>query len=474
MTKVYPVILSGGAGTRLWPKSRRLYPKQLQPMTGERTMLQETVQRAGDNSKFAAPIIVANEDHRFMVAEQLQEIGVAFEALILEPEGRNTAPAIALAAFHLASEAEDGCIMLVLPSDHLISDVDAFLRAADHAVLAARQGYLTSIGIAADRPHTGYGYLECGGELPGIKGALALNKFIEKPDAERAKQFLDAGNYLWNGGIFAFEVKRFLEELRRHCPLIYEACNIAMSEAESDLDFLRPGKEAFLKSPSDSVDYAIMEKAERLAVVPADMGWSDLGSWTAVWEVRDKDDQGNAITGDVTIKNTKNSLIEASGVSVAAVGLDNVIIVATKDAVLIASQDEAESVKEVVTALKASGATSPEHHTVVYRPWGTYETTDEGHRFQVKRIVVKPGHKLSLQKHHHRAEHWIVVQGTALVTRDDETFMVSENESTYIPLGAMHRLENPGKVPLHLIEVQSGAYLGEDDIVRIEDDFGRG
>lgn len=469
---IRPAILSGGSGTRLWPLSRKLYPKQLLPLLSELSVLQETVLRLPEARGFSAPLIVANDEHRFIIAEQMRAINIRPAAILLEPEPRNTAPAIALAALHIAEEAPEA-LMLVLPSDHAIGDEAAFLEAVDRARPAAREGRLVTFGIKPDRPETGYGYIEAGKALPGLGDCRAVTAFVEKPDAARAEAFLKGGRHYWNSGMFLMRADRYLTALERHEPAMLGACRAAMAARRADLDFERPDAEAFRAAPANSIDYAVMEKTPDAAVVLADIGWSDLGSWSALRDVSPHDEAGNAVSGDVLIEDVRDSLLRAHGPAIAAIGVSNLAIVTTKDAVLVTPLERAQDVKRLVARLEREGRSEHLHHPLVFRPWGSYETTDAGPRFQTKRIVVKPGETLSLQKHYHRAEHWIVVQGTARVTCDDKVLLLSENESTYIPLGAVHRLENPGKIPLHLIEVQSGAYLGEDDIERLEDNYGR-
>lgn len=468
--KINPVILSGGVGSRLWPLSRALYPKQLLPLATERTMLQETALRVAEAARFAAPLVVANEEHRFMIAEQLRVVGIDPSAIILEPEGRNTAPAVALAALRLAADDPDA-LMLVMPSDHVIGDVAAFHGAVEAGARAAAADRLVTFGITPERPETGYGYIEAGDAL--TDGVRAVRRFVEKPDAATAAEYLASGRFYWNAGIFLFRAGHYLDELERQAPDILAACRAAMEKAASDLCFIRPDAAAFRASPSNSIDYAVMEKTASAAVVPVSMGWSDVGSWTALWEISPRDGDGNSRWGDVIALDSRNSLLRSEGPAIAALGLDDMVVVATRDAVLVAPKERAQDVKKVVDELARSNRGEHINHVVVHRPWGSYQTADMGDRYQVKRLVVKPGEKLSLQKHHHRAEHWIVVQGTAKVTRNDETIILHENESTYIPIGAVHRLENPGKIPLCIIEVQSGSYLGEDDIVRFDDTYGR-
>jgi mannose-1-phosphate guanylyltransferase/mannose-1-phosphate guanylyltransferase/mannose-6-phosphate isomerase len=465
----YPVILSGGSGSRLWPLSRSLYPKQLLPLSSERTMIQETVLRSSEG-RFAAPVIICNEAHRFIVAEQMQEIGVTPLRLMLEPIGRNTAPAIAAAALVLA-EIDADAILAVFPSDHVITDHRGFLAALDKAGVAAAAGHLVTFGMKPTGPETGYGYIQQGVAL--TEGAFAVERFIEKPDIERARAMLAQPGYLWNSGMFVFKASVFLDEMRRLCPDIVAAVGEALAAAKIDSDFLRLDADEFAGSPSASIDYAVMEHTARAAVVPSDFGWSDVGSWSALWEISGKDKVGNAVAGDVITVDCANSYLRGDGVLVAGVGLRDIIVVATEDAVLVADRTHVQEVKKVVDSLKEKKRSEGDLHRKVYRPWGFYQSIDAGTRFQVKQITVKPGARLSLQMHHHRAEHWVVVEGTALITRNDETFLLRENESTFIPIGTKHRLENPGKVPLILIEVRSGVYLSEDDIVRLEDNYGR-
>jgi mannose-1-phosphate guanylyltransferase/mannose-1-phosphate guanylyltransferase/mannose-6-phosphate isomerase len=470
--KITPVVLSGGSGTRLWPMSRAALPKQLLPLISERSMLQETLFRLRGWAEITAPVVVCGNDHRFLVAEQLREIGIEPESIILEPVGRNTAPAIAVAAQRLR-EAGSDALMLVLAADHVILDVPAFHATVLAASGPAQSGKLVTFGIEPSAPHTGYGYIQRGAGLPGQEGCYEVERFVEKPDLKTAESYVNAGGYYWNSGMFLFRPDAYLEELQRLRPEIADCARKAMAGSYHDLDFCRLEEASFGACPSDSIDYAVMEHTALAAVVPADMGWSDVGSWTALWEVQPHDGNGNALRGDVYVDRVENSLVRAESRMVAAIGVSNLVIVETPDAVLVAHKDHAQEVKKVVDHLKRLARSEHEFHSRVYRPWGWYEGIDAEERFQVKRIMVKPGAKLSLQMHHHRAEHWVVVRGTALVTRDGETQMVSENQSTFIPIGTKHRLENPGKVPLHLIEVQSGSYLGEDDIVRFDDTYGR-
>jgi mannose-1-phosphate guanylyltransferase/mannose-6-phosphate isomerase len=468
---ITPVVLSGGSGTRLWPLSRKALPKQLLPLAGMRTMIQETVARA-QGEDFAPPLVICNQEHRFLIAEQLRALGAAGTQIMLEPIGRNTAPAAAVAALKIVADDPEG-LMLLMPSDHVVLDGKAFHAAVAAARVAAASGALVTFGIQPTAPETGYGYIQGGAPLAGADGAFQVARFVEKPDRATAQGYLDAGGYYWNSGMFLFRARSFLDELARLQPRILECCRDALALAHSDMDFIRLGESAFVACPSDSLDYAVMEKATNAAVVPVEMGWNDVGSWQSLWDIADRDAGGNAILGNVLTEKAKDSYLRSEGPLVAVVGVENLVVVATKDAVLISHRDSAQDVKKIVDQLDKAGSDRHVQHAVVHRPWGTYEGIDSGPNFQVKHIMVKPGAKLSLQMHHHRAEHWIVVEGTALVTCDDRQFPLKPNESTYIPLGAKHRLENPGKTPLRLIEVQSGAYLGEDDIVRFEDTYGR-
>lgn len=469
--KIYPVILSGGAGTRLWPLSRAVLPKQLLPLVGDQTMLQETVLRLAGRPQLMQPLIVCGNEHRFLVAEQLREIKVNPIGILLEPLGRNTAPAVAAAAHYLQAIDPDA-VMLVLPADHVIRDVDAFFAAIEHAAAMVADGALATFGIVPTGPETGYGYIQRG-KAAAAPHCYGVDRFVEKPDLATAQQFLDAGNYLWNSGMFLFRAGSYLHELQQFQPAIADACEAAVRLGYRDLDFCRLDEAAFTACPSDSIDYAVMERTERAIVVPADIGWSDVGSWSALWEVQQGDTDGNVTRGDVYLDGVSGSLVRAESRIVAVVGVQDLVVVETADAVLVAHKDQVQRVKQIVDHLKHEERTEHLHHTKVYRPWGCYEGIDIGDRFQVKRITVNPGGKLSLQMHHHRAEHWIVVSGTARVTCGDTVSLLTENESTYIPIGMNHRLENPGKLPLHLIEVQSGSYLGEDDIVRFEDVYQR-
>jgi mannose-1-phosphate guanylyltransferase/mannose-6-phosphate isomerase len=464
-----PVILSGGSGTRLWPLSRELYPKQLLPLVGEHTMLQDTVLRL-EGLEMAAPIVVCNEAHRFLVAEQMRLIKCPAQAIILEPAGRNTAPAIALAAHAARAAAGEGALLLVLPADHVIRDAAAFRAAVQVAAAAAGAGKLATFGVVPVAAETGYGYIRRG----AAEGqAFRIGQFVEKPDAERARQFLASGDYYWNSGMFLFSAVRYLAELERLAPDIAAACDQAMQGATRDLDFTRVGASAFTACRSESIDYAVMEKTADAVVVPLDAGWSDVGSWSSLQAACQADAAGNVLQGDVLAEDTTGCYVHAGSRLVATVGLRDHVVVETKDAVLVAPRDRAQDVKALVSRLKGQGRGEHLLHREVFRPWGSYDSLDNGERFQVKRLTVRPGAVLSLQLHHHRAEHWVVVSGTARITRGEEVFLLEEDQSTYIPIGVRHRVENPGKIPLHIIEVQSGSYLGEDDIVRFEDQYGR-
>ena len=470
MSTLVPVLLSGGSGTRLWPLSREAYPKQFIPLIGEHSLLQQTALRLRGLPGAETPLVVANEEHRFVVAEQLRQVGAAPAALLLEPMGRNTAPAIAVAALQ-AMAAGDDPVLLVLPSDHVIRDEAGFRAAVLAALPAAEQGALVTFGIVPTAPETGYGYIKAAASAEG--GARAVERFVEKPDLATAESYLASGEYFWNSGMFAFRASRYLEELGKTQPAMIERARDALARGKRDSDFLRLDRESFAACPSDSIDYAVMERTQAARVLPIDVGWNDVGSWSALWEVAEQDGDGNAHRGDVLAQDCRNTLALGDKRLVALLGLEDVVVVDTDDAVLVAHRDRVQQVKDIVTRLKQAERPQATWHRKVYRPWGSYDSVDNGTRFQVKRIVVKPGAALSLQMHHHRAEHWIVVSGTARVTCDDKVFTLSENQSTYIPLGSRHRLENPGKMPLELIEVQSGSYLGEDDIVRFEDQYGR-
>ncbi|PAA34562.1 MULTISPECIES: mannose-1-phosphate guanylyltransferase/mannose-6-phosphate isomerase [Pseudomonas] len=467
---LFPIIMAGGSGSRLWPLSRQLNPKQFLPLAdADFSMLQATIQRlAGLGAEL--PRLICNEQHRFLAAEQLRLLGLEKAGILLEPVGRNTAPAIALAALQACSEAQDP-ILLVLAADHLIKDVEAFQTCIQTALPLAQDGKLVTFGIVPTHAETGYGYIEQGIDV-GI-GGFKVSRFVEKPDLVTAQEYLANGSYFWNSGMFMFRASRYLEELETYRPDILAACRAALAGGSQDMHFTRVDEAAFAACPDDSVDYAVMEKTADAVMVPLDAGWSDIGSWTALWDVSDKDQQGNVFKGDVLNQQSRNTYVHADSRLVATVGLDDLVIVETKDAVLVAHKDHVQDVKKIVEQLKSGSRTEHINHREVYRPWGVYDSVDNGHRYQVKRITVKPGAKLSVQMHHHRAEHWIVVSGTARVTNGEKTYLVCENESTYIPIGQIHALENPGVIPLELIEVQSGSYLGEDDIVRFEDKYGR-
>ena len=468
-----PVILSGGAGTRLWPLSRELYPKQLLPLIGKETLLQSTALRVAGLDA-AAPIVVCNEAHRFLVAEQLRTINMGAQAILLEPVGRNTAPAIALAALVALKNGESDPLLLVLPADHVVRDVPAFLVAVRAAVRAAEAGRLVTFGVVPTSPETGYGYIRRGAELgAGTEGAYSISAFVEKPDADKAARFLSSGDYFWNSGMFLFRASTYLAELERYAPGIASSCRQAFAAARRDLDFTRVGEEQFTACRSDSIDYAVMEKTAVAAVVPLAAGWSDVGSWSSLHAALAAGASGNVTHGDVVLENCSGSYIHASSRLVAVMGLKDHVVVETKDAVLVAPMDRVQDVKALVNRIKSEGRSEHLLHREVFRPWGSYDSIDFGDRFQVKRLTVNPGAALSLQLHNHRAEHWIVVSGSARVTRGEEVFLLQENQSTYIPVGTKHRVENPGDTVLHMIEVQSGSYLGEDDIVRFEDRYGR-
>ena len=479
MSKLIPVVLSGGSGTRLWPLSREKYPKQLLPLVGDQTMLQETVARLDGIAGLGEPILVCNEEHRFAVAEQLRLLGKQGQ-ILLEPCGRNTAPALTLAALWARRAGEDP-VLVVMPADHVILDGATFRDAVRRAATLAEQGLAVTFGITPDCPETGYGYIQQGEPSALDEHAFALRRFVEKPDRNTAEAYLAAGDYLWNSGIFVMQASTWLAALAACRSDILDACTKALAAVNQDGDFVRVVREAFEQCPSDSIDYAVMEKLSaggnglpQAVVIPLSAGWSDVGAWDALWKVLAKCDAGNATRGDVLLEGCANTLAVSESRLVACVGLSDVVVVETDDAVLVAHHSATQDVKKIVDRLKAEKRTVAQWHRKVHRPWGWYDGVDCGQRFQVKRICVKPGAALSLQMHHHRAEHWIVVTGTARVTKDEEVFLVTENQSTYIPIGVRHRLENPGIVPLEMIEVQSGAYLGEDDIVRFEDTYGRG
>ncbi len=484
MIALQPVILSGGSGTRLWPLSREQHPKQLLPLASAETMLQATALRVqGDAQAFAlvaAPIVVCNEEYRFITAEQLRAVGKASRHIVLEPVGRNTAPALTLAALLAALPSNGGeadPVLLVMPADHVIQDGAAFQQAICQGMVHATAGAMVTFGIVADRPETGYGYIQRG---KAVDDAFAITRFVEKPDAATAQTYIDSGEYLWNSGLFMMRASVWLRAIDHFQPAMAQACRAAFDGGQQDHDFYRIDKSAFVACPADSIDYAVMEKLADSAalgiegrIIPLDAGWSDVGAWDALWQVSAKDSAGNAVRGDVLLEQSSDNLVFAQSRLVAGVGIDNLVIVETPDAVLVADKNNMQAVKQIVSRLKASQRGEALVHRKIHRPWGSYDAIDAGERFQVKRIIVNPGCSLSLQMHHHRAEHWIIVKGTARITRGEEVFLLSENQSTYIPLGVTHRLENPGKFPLEMIEVQSGSYLGEDDIVRFDDTYGR-
>jgi mannose-1-phosphate guanylyltransferase/mannose-6-phosphate isomerase len=463
---LYPIILSGGSGTRLWPVSREQYPKQLLPLVSDKTLLQETAARLEGLENVADPLIVCNEEHRFLVADQIRRIGKKPMCIILEPSGRNTAPALTLAALALKDQ-DSNALLLVMPSDHHIRDKDAFQAAVERAAPLALGGRLVTFGIRPVTAATGYGYIRCG------DGPHEVAAFVEKPDLDTARDYVKSGKYLWNSGMFMMRPSVWLEELGRHRPEIVAACEKAFQQGRKDDDFLRVDREAFMNCVSDSIDYAVMEKTDLAAVEPLSAGWSDVGSWSSFWDVSPQDEDGNVISGDVFAHDSRNCVLMSQNRLLAAVGLDSIILVETPDAVLAVPRDQAQSVKKVVDWLESQGRDQHKAHRRVYRPWGHYETLDAGVRFQVKRLTINPGAVLSLQLHHRRAEHWVVVKGTARVTRGDEVSTLTENQSTYVPVGMKHRIENPGSTALEVIEVQSGDYLGEDDITRFEDRYNR-
>ena len=470
---IRPVILSGGVGSRLWPLSRALYPKQLLPLVSETSLLQQTILRVADSARYAAPLIVCNDEHRFIVAEQLREIDARCHAVVLEPEGRNTAPAVAVATLILEGEDPDA-LLLVLPSDHVVADEAGFHAGVETAAAAARGGHLVTFGITPGDPETGYGYLLSGESIPGAPGCRRLERFIEKPAAEAARAMIAEGGWAWNSGMFLFSAATLVGELARLEPEMLAACRAAIEAGRPDLDFFRLGREAFAAAPARSLDHAVMKRTDRAAMVPVSIGWTDVGSWRALWEIGSKDARGNVVLGDVVAEDASGCYLRSDGRVLAALGVRDLVVVATDDAVLVSAKHRAQDVKAVVEAMKARGGGHTETHSTVYRPWGYYQSIHAGDGFQVKEIWVKPGAKLSLQKHRHRAEHWVVVAGTARVIRGEESFELHANQSTYIPRGTVHRLENLGAEPLRLIEVQSGDYLGEDDIVRLDDVYGRG
>ena len=472
-----PVILSGGSGTRLWPVSRKSHPKQFWPLVSEASMLEETCRRLGTRNGSQTPIVVCNEEHRFFVAQQLQHRGITGASIILEPVGRNTAPAVAVAAFHALearkSDTEPDPILAVFPADHTIRDTEAFLDVLEAGNTLARQGHLVTFGIVPRYPETGYGYIQGGGALGAVPSALSIKRFVEKPDLPTAEDYVASGDFFWNSGMFMFRASRFLDELRKFAPEMAAQAEHAYQMAKRDMDFIRLESEAFGACPADSVDYAVMEKTGSGVVVPMDAGWNDVGAWSALWEIGEKDEDGNVKEGDVLTVDSRNCYLRSEGRLIATVGLDDHVVVETPDVVLVARRDKVQNVKELVERMSEQHRAEVEVHSRVYRPWGCFQGVDRSDRYQVKRITVNPGASISLQMHHHRAEHWIVVKGTARITRGEETFLLSEDQSTYIPIGERHRLENPGQIPLEIIEVQSGGYLGEDDIVRFEDVYGR-
>lgn len=465
-----PVILSGGSGSRLWPLSRAMHPKQFLTLNGDQSLFQATLSRlAGIQDGPLTPIVVSNEDHRFLVAEQCRALGINPQAILLEPIGRNTAPAIAAAVVKALATGRDE-LLLVLPADHVFDDLDALHKAFEAGTPAARDGRIVTFGIVPNKAETGYGYIRAAEKSDKIQ---AVQEFVEKPDLATAEQYLADGRYYWNSGMFLFQASSMLAQLREHAPQVLDAVQAALKNAKEDLDFTRLDTLAFATAENISIDYAVMERSNQVSVVPLDAGWNDVGSWSAVWEIAEKDAQGNASRGDVMLEATRNAYVHAEHRMVSVLGLDDVIVVETADAVMVAAKDKAQDVKLLVDRIKQSARTEATNHRKVYRPWGAYDSIDNGPRYQVKRITVAPGQKLSVQMHHHRAEHWIVVTGTAKVSIGDKQILLSENQSTYIPIGVVHALENPGKIPLEMIEVQSGGYLGEDDIVRFEDRYGR-
>ncbi|MBK8182686.1 MAG: mannose-1-phosphate guanylyltransferase/mannose-6-phosphate isomerase [Candidatus Competibacteraceae bacterium] len=469
---IVPVILSGGSGSRLWPLSRESYPKQFLPLVNEQTMLQNTALRIAGQSEVSAPLVVCNEEHRFMVAEQLRAAGIHPATVILEPVGRNTGPAAAVAALHARREGADPTL-LILPADHAIADVEGFRAAVRQVAPYAEMGRLITFGIVPTTPETGYGYIKAGAPLE--KSAVcAVERFVEKPDATTAQRYLESGDYSWNSGMFMFRASVFLAELERLAPAMLAACQQAFAASRLDTDFLWLDRKLFTDCPKNSIDYAVMEQTDRAVVIPLTVGWNDIGSWSALWSVGARDGDGNITRGDVIAVDTRDTYVDAATRLVATVGVDDLVVVETADAVLVASKARVQEVKAVVDQLKASQRSEGRSHRKVYRPWGFYDSIDSESRFQVKRIMVKPGACISAQMHHHRAEHWVVVSGAARINRGDESFLLTENQSTYIPVGVQHRLSNPGKIPLEIIEIQSGSYLSEDDIVRFEDVYGRG
>jgi len=472
MKKIVPVLLSGGAGTRLWPVSRSLYPKQLLPMTSERTMFQETARRFRGGPEFAAPLVVCNDEHRFIIASQIRAVGIEPQTIVLEPIGRNTAPAAAVAALLLAEQSPD-TLMMLAPSDHVIDDVPGFVAAVRTGAPAAAEGRLVTFGITPNRPETGYGYIRRSREIAGASGVFSVAAFVEKPDRPKAETFLASGEYFWNSGMFLFSPQAYLAELEIYAPNLLAQARKALSNGRRDLDFLRLDRDAFAAADSISIDYAVMERTTKAAVVPADIGWSDVGSWSMLWERGAKDSAGNVTSGDVLVEDGRGNFIRSEGRLVAALGVDELVVVATNDAVLITRRDRDQDVKRIVDRLAKAGRSEVSQHARVYRPWGFFETLHLGPGTQVKLIEVNPGAALSLQYHHKRAEHWVVVSGEASIVRGDQELTLRENESTFIPIGMQHRLENRREQSLRIIEVQVGSYLGEDDIVRLEDRYKR-
>ncbi|NWB84768.1 mannose-1-phosphate guanylyltransferase/mannose-6-phosphate isomerase [Pseudomonas gingeri] len=466
-----PVILSGGSGSRLWPLSRKQFPKQFLALTGKETLFQQTLERLVFDG-MESPIVVCNLDHRFIVNEQLSSRQLTTQRILMEPFGRNTAPAVALTAMLLVNEGRDE-LMLVLPADHVLEDQKALQRALALATVAAERGEMVLFGVPATKPETGYGYIKSSNDALLPEGVSRVSQFVEKPDEKRAIEFVEAGGYFWNSGMFLFRASRFLEELKKHDPDIYDTCLLTLERSTRDGDGVILDEATFAQCPDNSIDYAVMEKTQRACVVPLSAGWSDVGCWSSLWDVHEKDENGNVSKGDVVIQDSRNCMIHGNGKLVSVIGLEDIVVVETKDAMMIAHKDKVQGVKQMVNTLNEQGRSETQNHCEVYRPWGSYDSVDMGGRFQVKHISVKPGACLSLQMHHHRAEHWIVVSGTAEVTCDEKVFLLCENQSTYIPIASVHRLRNPGKIPLEIIEVQSGSYLGEDDIERFEDVYGR-
>lgn len=466
---ITPIILSGGSGTRLWPLSRTNYPKQYLALTDEYTLLQKTVLRV-TNNQFNPPLIICNHEHRFLAAEQLQEINITPSHIVLETEAKNTAPAITIACL-LQQDPEQ--LLLVLPADHIINDLAAFHNAISRSIDSAKQGKIITFGIKPTEPNINYGYIESGAKLKNSEYLYCVNRFVEKPNIEIAKQFFNSDQYYWNSGIFLFKTNTMLQELAEFQPKLLTSCKNTLTHAKQDLDFLRIDSKLIDESTNNSIDYKIMEHTKHASVIPVDLKWSDLGSWDTLWETSSKDIQNNVIIGDVVTKEVHNSYIRTENQLVSILGLDNIIVIATQDAILISSKNNIFQLKDLVQSLKASNRSETITHKRVYRPWGYYQTIDLAPRFQVKRIMIKPEEKVSTQIHYHRSEHWVIVEGTAKITKGEETFLLHENESIYLPMGIKHRIENPGKIPLHLIEVQSGSYLGEDDIIRLEDIYGR-